>query len=184
MRFSHSELATYLLPLNTEGLLDLAVHFWMTWVAEALCIAAVFVLRRRQAVAGNLQARLGGDLPDTSRIWVLPVYVWGFEAWLTVSTEIVYAPRGLASPPLSYFLSWFYVVALALFFLVLIQSLAVMLVDRPSVTLGLSGGRHLTGIAVILCIFLISVTYLWVVELYRKPYGIPLELREVQILGD
>jgi hypothetical protein len=170
--------------LDVEIFLDLATEFWKTWVTEILCIVAVSISRRQQVTEGNLRRRLGDRLSETSRIWVIPLYVWGLESSLNLINEVLYAPIGLTSLPLSYYLTWFYEVALALFFLVLLQSLAVLMVDRPSVTLGLSGGRNLAGIAVVLSLLLNSVTYLWMVQLFNKQYGIPVRLSDVQFTSD
>lgn len=114
--------------------------------------------------------------------WVLPLYMWGLESSLNIIEKVLNAPIGLVSLPESYYRYWFYEVAPALFLLVLCQSVAIMLVDRPSFTLGLSGGQHLAGIAVILSVFFLSVTYFWFMQVYKTRYGIPVRLQEISMI--
>ncbi len=97
-----------------------------------------------------------------SRFWVLPIYVWGLEASLRIDQALFGAACWIG--PHHYMLV-FYEVFLALFILVCCQSLAVLRIDRPSITLGLRGHRNLACAAVLLAILLTGSTFLLTTQL-------------------
>ncbi|MCP3959627.1 MAG: hypothetical protein GY719_17395 [bacterium] len=169
-------------PFSGEVLLRLASDYWVTWTTEILCALSVFVSRRRRVINEALHRRLGAGLSDTSRLWVLPLYVWGLEATFQISRAFN-TSVGLVSLPLWAFINWIFEAALALFYLVVLQTLVVFLVDRPSPRLGLTGTRDLAGIAVIISVFWITVMRLWLFQLFNQDRGLPLRLSEIGLPG-
>ncbi|MCP3958648.1 MAG: hypothetical protein GY719_12415 [bacterium] len=76
--------------------------------------------------------------------------------------------------------------ALALFYLVVLQSLLVFLVDRPSPRLGLTGPRtrrHRGGTAVIISVLWITMMCLWLFQLFNQDRGLPLRLSVIGLPG-
>ena len=139
----------------------LAFHFPLTWITWIVCLTVACLNRRRLTVTAARplptlrQARLP---PDDSHIWVMPVYVWGYESSTRFSHELSYI--GVA-----FSLVVLYEIFFALFVLVVVQTLAVMALRGDARTLGLDGLRHTAAVAVILTLFLQISLYFMVTRL-------------------
>ncbi len=152
----------------------LALHFRLTWLIWVACLVAAVLRGYRQAhdVAPRLSGlRRAFQPPELSHLWVLPIYVWGYEALILFERELSGSSSGLVSREFS--LVVLYEIFFALFVLVTVQTLAVAALRGDVRTLGLHGPRHTAAVAVILTLFLQISLYLMLSEVFSKQYGLP-----------
>lgn len=157
-----------------EGFRKIAVVFSWTWMTELTCVVAVLISRLRRRLSGFKLPRSA----DSSRCWILPVYVWGLQAvryfgrtWSMVITG------GLVDPPFTLVFDAIFEIMLALFALVVVQSLAVVLLGgAPAAMLGLHSDSHRAAVTVLVDLFLVLAFFLIINDLLTRRYGLPLPL--------
>ena len=157
-----------------EGFRKIAVAFSWTWMTELACVVAVLISRLRRRLSGFSLPRS----TDSSRCWILPIYVWGLQSVRHFGhTYSIVITGGLVDPPFTLVFDAIFEIMLALFTLVVVQSVAVVFLGGVRATmLGLHSDSHRAAVTVLVDLFLVLAFFLIINDLVTRRYGLPLPL--------
>ena len=160
---------------EASALSTILAHFWPALLAELAVIAYVASAIRKNARPELRRRRLLDRSLDTAGLWCLPLYVWAFQANAMLG-QAISSPESLRALPLSYGRT-VVTIFVALFYLLLLQTIGTMLTHEAPATLGMTGYSRTAATAAMLSVFLNAVFFLRVLSEGLTPHALLFPLR-------